>query len=285
MMAPPQSRTARGRGGWLGFMRWFMALDIICPACGLDGRFPDELGGQQIVCPRCSTAVLLPQATAPVAPVVTAPDPKPSGADPYAVWVGDPQPGPVRHTGPAKPEDAAGHLRWLREETVRFNRHVAQQLEALQARRQRLLELEAQVESKCIAREQEVNRLFATVTSRAEAVGRREDEVARREADLAPGAAGLAARVADVAAREERLAHVEAEMAALKLQAEELRSAIAALEVSRDQAEAELRELTGRRTALVLREAALERGERAVQQRLAELDDLEERIRQELEGR
>src|SRR5262249_8946403 len=200
---------------------------------------------------------------APPRPAVTAPGRGRAGRDTFGVWVGEPEPGPVRHPGPAAPDDATGHLLWLREETARFNYHVAQHLESARARRQQLADLESQVESKCIAREQEMNRLHATLTARAEAGPRRRAEArrreaGRREAEQAEAAAGLAAREAEVRAREEHLAGLRTELADLERRAQELRPAVAELEGRRSQVEEELKSLAGQRAALEAKEAALE---------------------------
>ena len=40
-----------------------MAIDVICPECGMNLRAPEKLAGQQARCPRCETTVTVPSAT------------------------------------------------------------------------------------------------------------------------------------------------------------------------------------------------------------------------------
>lgn len=256
---------------------------ITCPGCGVLGKLPSDHPAGQISCPQCQTVFAVPAAG------VTGPPPisKAAPADePFAVWVGGPgeqPPAPLAAVGVGGPcpEDAAAHLDWLRGETHQFNQYVATRLTVLDRRRQELASLESRLESEFTTREQELNRLRASLAARAKVLAGREGESTRREAAFAETLAGLESRQAAVAARESQLSTLQLKVAELERREKQLWPVVDALE--RRKAEAE--HLLARLFELDKREVELVREGQALARRETELDELEQNLRRELEQR
>jgi hypothetical protein len=252
---------------------------VSCPGCGVLGKLPSDFPEGQISCPQCRTVFAIPAADA-VAPASAPADGQ------FAVWVGGPgeqppAPLPAVGVGGPSPEDAATHLDWLRRETQQFNQYVATRMAAFDRRRQELAALESRLESEFTTREQELNRVRASLSARTEVLAGREGEVARREATFAETLAGLESRVAAVAAREAKIASLIVKVVELERREKELRPVVEALE--RRKAEAE--HLLSRLGELDRRQVELEREAQALARRGNELDELEQDLRQELEQR
>jgi hypothetical protein len=202
----------------------------------------------------------------------------------FAVWVGNPGEQPLRPmigvSGPV-PEDAAAHLEWVRAEAHQFDQYVATRLAALDRRRQELAALESRLEADFTTREQELNRLRASLTARSEALSGREEEFARREAGFAETLAGLEGREAALGVREAKLMKLKLQVIELEHREKQLWPVVEALE--RRKAEAE--HLLARLAELDKRQAQLEREGQALTRRMVELDELEQDLRSELEQR
>jgi hypothetical protein len=154
------------------------------------------------------------------------------------------------------PENAAAHLRWLTEETRRFQTFVDRQLGVLQKMRAQLNEFEAKARADLLGREQALNRERAVLDARAA-------DVARRESELA---AALTRQGEELTAELERL--VAAEREQLSRRADELARGEEALQ--RRLAEAEETEQT-MRAELEEREKAVEESRRLLAEAEAEL--------------
>jgi hypothetical protein len=254
---------------------------ISCPGCGVLGKLPPDYPAGQISCPQCQTVFDVPAARASDPPSAEGPA---LTDERFAVWVGNPGEKPAVQAigvGGPSPEDAAAHLDWLRGETRQFNQYVATRLAALDRRRQELAALESRLESEFTTREQELNRVRASLSARTEALTGREGEVARQESTFAETLAGLESREAAVAAREAKIASLLVKVVELERREKELGPVVEALE--RRKAEAE--HLLARLAELDKRQVELEREAQALSRRGNELDELEQDLRQELEQR
>lgn len=219
-----------------------MTTVIYCPNCHLDGDLPDDQLGTRVGCPRCRH-----EFTAAYSP----------GPDDSAVWVGNGPP-PVTpvpaNTLPADavrpadrpevtPENAAAHVGWVQQETVRFEGYVAVQLSQLRDRREELARAESDAAAAFVAREQELTRIRADLTARAEGLDRREAELGERQAALARRADELDRQDRAI---QRRLAEVEEVEDELR---EELERRAAAVERDRRAVEEASRAARSRATA------------------------------------
>jgi chromosome segregation ATPase len=244
---------------------------VICPGCGFRGQLPDGLAGlKSVVCPQCQTSVPVEQLRRGAVPTEDAS---------YPIWV-DGAPGD--HTPlPAEPPVYTGD--YMKDEAERFAQYVGLRLGDLHKRRLQLAEAENRFESMTMAQKQDLYRARAAASADTErlkgfatALEAKETELAAREGELAAREAEVVAREAELAARESRALRVESRVSDADRRTAELRAAIDQLEARRA-ALAEERETLNRRAEL------LDRAELAQHRRAAELDEMDERLRQEFE--
>jgi chromosome segregation ATPase len=225
-------------------------------------------------------------------------------------------------TGPLSERDAANGLDWIRGEAERFQRYVGQQFAKIRAARHSLAELESDAEKKILGREMEHNRLQTSLVARQEELDRacealkeretetacweqqlndRESELAEREATLNDDRVceAITVREAELAKLEERIglqesefytqeakrAALKAEIVELGRQAAELRPMVERLKHRKAEAEAGRASLTAAEAALERRMIEVRQAEMFVQNRLDEIDELEQNLRSELEIR
>lgn len=256
---------------------------ITCPGCGVSGKLPANHPRGQIACPQCHTVFPVPEAGG-AAGAAPAPVPVQPMDERFAVWVGDPgekPPRPVLGVGGPGPDDAAAHLEWVRAEAHQFDQYVATRLAALDRRRQEMAALESRLESEFTTREQELNRMRASLVARTEALAGREEEFARKEAAFAETLSGLEGREAALGVREAKLTKLKLKVAELERREKQLWPLVEALERRKDEAEHQLARLA----ELDKRQEALDRESQALARRVVELDELEQDLRGELEQR
>src|SRR5262249_6304348 len=183
----------------------------------------------------------------------------PSGAQPAPAPTLPPIPAPGGSlmAGPLTPENAAGRLQWIQEETVRFDTYIAQRLAKLEHTRRMLADAESKAEAQTVARELELNRRQANLTARAADLDRRGAELARakegltaREAEIARGVAELADRQAAIAALEDRRVRLEQDVADLSQLVSEFRPVVERLELRKAEAEAIRADLANKQAAV-----------------------------------
>jgi signal transduction histidine kinase len=246
-----------------------MSLVIVCPSCGNRGELPPGTTREVVLtCRNCQVRFSPKEEPAPK-PVTEVMVPE-TNLD-LGVWVGDGPTAPLEsstrddvligpHIAPKSIEidihNAAGHLEWLRAETVRFNAYVQRQLVALVKMRENVASYEAKVQVDTVTREQALNRERTILETRAA-------ELAKRETDLA---AALTRQGDDLAAELGQL--VAAERENLAKRAEKLESLERTLQVRIHEVE-ELEQSL--RRELDERETAVERQRRVLEDVAQEL--------------
>lgn len=234
---------------------------VNCPACGFRGRLPAGLAAlKTVVCPKCRASV----AVDGVRRAATAED------DSFPIWVDDgAAPAPDAAITPARTEEPMYAGDYMKEEAERFAQYVAARLAELHKRRHELADAECRFEALTMDRKQHLHRHQAAQTATT-------DELARREADVQAKEGAFAPREAELAGREARVARAESRAANVDRRAAELRATL-------DQIETRRAALADERAALDRRAEALDRAELALHRRTAELDEIDERVRQEQE--
>lgn len=238
---------------------------VNCPGCGFRGRLPESLAAlKTIVCPQCKSAVPVEQLRKGAVPAEDAT---------YPIWV-DGLPGDRTPPPPDEPAEYTGD--YMKEEAGRFAQYVAARLGELHKKRLQLAEAENRFESMTMGQKQDLHRGRAATEAEAERLKEREAALQAKETALGEREEALAAREAELAARESRATRAEHRASDTDRRTAELRAAIEQLEARRA-ALAEERETLNRRAE------ALDRAELAQHRRAAELDELDERLRQEQE--
>src|SRR5947209_1786694 len=109
-----------------------MLPTVTCPGCAASGPLPPDAAPDcPLACPRCGAVFLPASPPAPAAPPI-------DSAGGLGVWVDSAAAPPApaaAEPAPLTAEDAAGRLDWVRDETARFNNHVAQQFARLEQAR------------------------------------------------------------------------------------------------------------------------------------------------------
>jgi hypothetical protein len=298
-----------------------MAISVKCPSCGLEGLFPDDWSGSAIECARCHASVFLagpagaqsppgtlagPPPSPPgqmfvltseVGPTPTA-TPRQSGIDTFIpLHTQSPSPPPSLTLEP--PEDEPGEKQWIGEEAQRFKAYIGQQLSALRQQRHDLTALHAQLEAKSITREQELNRQQSVLAAKTDLLRQREEVIARQEMALARGREELAELEQTLRDFQEQRNLAEQEIVDLRRRGNALRAEVEQLQHSANAVREGMKALEEQRRAfkaeqdawaerLALwerRQSTLDRDEQSLQRRTAEVEELEERVRAELEER
>lgn len=267
-----------------------MAIPVKCPACQAEGELPNQAAGSEATCPVCRTAFPVP-----------VPPPPAEVADGFAVWVDSvavAPPTPLAQTPPpvisaeaAKPVGGTGPD-WVRDEAEQFKTYVANQLSRLENLRRQVADAESRYEALCVTRSMDLNRHAAALDARAADLDRREadlrqvtDSIAARQAEVDRLAGALSEREAAVAERESHRTKLETEAAELARLVAELRPAVERLELRKTEAEGIRAELASKQKNLDRRLIEVGRTELAIQKRIAELDETERTLQQELEER
>lgn len=186
---------------------------------------------------------------------------------------------------------------WIQEEKKRLEAYTLSQLTLVRQQRDELQQRKNSTEQAMIQREQELNRQARLLANAGEILKRREQTVAERETALTSQAQVLAQVQDQVRALQQtrdQLQH-EIEQHGLqleqeRLQATQLKEAIRAARIELFNYEKPLKErqkawereqatLAAARTQLEQRRAALEKEEEAMKRRLAEVEELESRLR------
>jgi chromosome segregation ATPase len=219
----------------------------------------------------------------------------PAGPAGSSSWAG-PQPPPILKD----PADLPAAHQWLQTEKQRLDEYTRSQFNVIREQHQVLLTKHFRSEEALAQRSQELNREIQFLASQSEALQKRSQELAERETVLASHMERLSQAQEELLSIEQTSQNVrkdtEAQQALLeKLQAETAQlqavDATARQEFStfdtvlRDRQQAWERkhaEITARQAQMEDRYLALEKAEAAAERRLAELDELEERLRQEL---
>lgn len=207
-----------------------------------------------------------------------------------------PPPAPVPGVAGLSDADVPTLQGWLRDELQRFNSHVERQLASLQKQREGFTAWQSQVETNLVHREQELNRGRAVLAAKVHEIAGRERAVAEAEHHLEARDREHRAWAAQRAEKDRELDNHTREVDRLRGKADRLRTDIAvaqadldalgtALKARREEAGRSDAQLTNRQRRLEYREAELAKSEAAVQRRLGELEDLEDQLRQEIEGR
>ena len=274
---------------------------VRCPGCGFEAHIATSTLDLTLTCPRCQAQVHLPASQAPAAPdnqghpvdqlfaqlLPQMPALRHPELVPTANAIGDSAP------APGSPE--AERL-WLNEERQRLDAYSANQLAALAQQRGKLVDLQSKVEARQVSREQELNRLQKQLDHHAEELRQREQKCAGVESALTEQRGLLAGAEEDVRRRRQERTELEVQVAELAGEADRLHQATEDArreygildETIRDREQAHALEDVLRdrqRLECEQRLASLSSGEKALEQRTAELDRLEERIREELEAR
>ncbi len=281
-----------------------MAIEVTCPSCGNQGRFPDAWLGQSIECPQCRSAVVL-TSVSPDGPPLAAP----AGVDRFielAVAPGSAagfneliplasSPAPTETPSEARP----AVQRWLDAESRRFEAHVRDQMVALNKQRQELVNARSQHELQTLLAEQSLSRKGVELDVQSEQLAEREQAVAARYAELDRTREELATREGQLTEylqhkdeAERELAQLTAEADLLRAEANELRETIRSGRLELASHRDRRKVLEDRQAALdertancERREAKLGRDQTALDQRVTEVADLETRIERELEQR
>jgi len=284
-------------------------ITVTCPTCQASGQVPQEAVGHQVTCPVCGTGFLLSKPNSPV-----------EMPDGLGVWVDSHRPPPARpqpaespavepeshrpaesssvrsalphEANPPPGPDSVVTAEWLRVEKERFDAYVMGGLARLEQARRENAEAESRHEAACVTRSIELSRQFAGLDARRqdldfreESLRREKDALAGREEEVARREGELAERAATVTALESRRAGLEAEALDLARLISELRPAVERMELRKAEAEAVRAELAARQSALDRRLIEVGRSELAFQKRLAEFEEMELTVRQELEER
>lgn len=270
-----------------------MAIDVTCPTCGNQGRFPDEWHGRTIECPRCAGAVR-------VMPAAAFEPAGPGGWDTLIPLDAEITVGPAAAAlaPPAPPGDPAIRL-WVDAETKKFDGYVQGQLASLRKQRHEWVNAQAHEEMKFVALQQDLSRRAAVADARDAELRGREAEVERRLQEVAAVGEDLAGREAGLAdyterrsAAEEELARLVEEAGLLRQEANALRESVRAgrLELGvhrklRQEMESKQVALEARLANCDRREAQIDRDDTAVRQRTAEVQEMEAQVERELEER
>jgi hypothetical protein len=239
---------------------------VHCPACGFRGLLPASHAAlKSIVCPKCHANVSLAEVRQLAE---NATDDSISISLP--IWV-DGEPGTNVHAPPPEvrpqAEMPAYTGDYMKDEAARFSQYVAARLSELHKRRHELADAECRFEAMTMERKQELYRQQAAILTMAE-------ETQRRELTLQQQLAALTAREAELTQREARVSRLESRTTDLDRRTAELRATL-------DQIEARRAALAEERTRLDQRAESLDRAELALQRRSAELDEIDEQLRQE----
>ncbi len=278
-----------------------MPLTISCPVCGLSGQVPDGSPSGEAQCPRCGASFMVPGAEGSPAP-----GGGPHRLDDYFANVNPggavatpsslpPPPEGERGLKPA-PGDGGAEAVWLKEERQRFDDYTAKQFGQLQRQREEMARWQTQVEEALVAREQESNRQAKVLAGRADAVQQGEAGLAKRTAELEVQGRELKALEAsreeirqEIASLRELLQQLKEEAVADDKAAREMRTECLRLDTARRKRqrswEAELAEWNEKRKRMEEREAEVDRANAALQRRAREIEELELKIRAELETR
>jgi len=268
-----------------------MSLVITCPACGLQGQLPQDGMQGDVQCPQCGMTI-------PVNPNEAPPLPRLGHADhPLDAFFAAacerttspllPLPLPALPQGTLPEAETQADRDWLREERERLQAYMADQFAALRRQREEFLVWRSQVESTLVTREQELNRLLKHM-------GGRIAEIERAEAAAASERQALDAvrqsrdRIREqVAVEQGRLAHLRDETDRWHRESRKARMTCAVLEgMARERQavhETQDRECQHRENSLDRRQAALDRAEEELRLCVAESEELEVHLRQDLE--
>ncbi|WP_439630397.1 hypothetical protein [Gemmata sp.] len=245
-----------------------------CPTC--ECRVDVPVGGAALACPRCGDDMVVPVLSA---------DPFPGVA--HGIPLAEAPPLPTEK-GPApaavRGEDAAAHLAWLQAEIGRFDAHVTRQLAACVARRRDAEAAAARAESDLYVREMAVARRTAAADARDAALAAREADLDLQTAAFRELQTEVATQVDTAVELQRQRTALTRGVARLEDRRQHLRSEVAQLEAVVAQHAAAAAGLAARAAALDRRADALERGERDLAARGLEVDELEERLRRELEA-
>jgi len=224
----------------------------------------------------------------------TSPELPGGAAVPSMEW---PQPPPALED----PSDLQAAHEWLRVEKHRLEQYTRSQFATIQQQHQTLLDKHFRSEQSLALRCQELNREMKFLASQTEMLQRRARELAERETALTAQMEQLARAQEELLTLEQTSQNVRQDTEAQRALLEQLRAQTAQLQQSdrasrcefdnfetelkeRQQAWAEKQaEMSIRQAKMEERYTALEKTEEAAKRRLAELDDLEERLQQEVQ--
>jgi DNA repair exonuclease SbcCD ATPase subunit len=199
------------------------------------------------------------------------------------------------------PNDLSAAHQWLQNERARLEDYTRQQMARIQQQHQALLAKEYSIEEALVVRSQELNREVQFLASQAQVLQARARQLTEREAALADQMGKLSRAQEeflviqqtsndmqkDTEVQHAYLEGLLAETALLQAQEASVRGKFATCEAElkeRQQAwEQRQIELDERQIEIEERYVALERAEQAVQRRMAELDEMEDRLQQEVE--
>jgi len=210
----------------------------------------------------------------------------------------------VEPNGPA-PQSAAwpapaawqADYEWIQEEKKRLEAYTLSQLALVRQQREELLQRKNSTEQAMIQREQELNRQARLLANAGEILKRREQAVAEREAALTSQGQMLTQMQDQVRALQQTRDQLQREIEQHGLQREQQRLQATQLEESIRAARTELFNfekplkerqkaweheqalLATARSQLEQRRAALEKDEEAMKRRLAEVEEIESRLR------
>jgi hypothetical protein len=284
-----------------------MPIEISCPSCGNQGRFPDEWNGRQIECPRCRTSVPVggqPNVTFGSPPAGPAERATPAfnlsgqfagpslpnsagGIDTVISLTASPDAGPV-----GLPAEDPAQRRWHAGEADRFQAYVDEQLSTLRQQRHDLVNLQSHTEAQLVLRRQELGRLETEFAARADALRQREEGLTQREADFEKARADLrefqrlrADAIREVTKLREEIERTRTETEQARQAAGTARHELDTLLQRRQQIKAQ-QDAVAERAAQVERHAAdLAQREDALKRRVTEVEELEDQIQRELEER
>jgi hypothetical protein len=212
-------------------------------------------------------------------------------------------PAAVRPESPPEIKDAAGINAaqvWLKAERARLEAYTRNQFDVIRQQHQTLLAKHFHSEETLTLRCQEVNREMQFVASQSEALQKKAQELALRERILASQMERLSKAQQELLTIQQTSEDVRRDTEAQREVLEQLRAETSQLQQVESAArlefvafDTELRErkrawemkqteITARQAQMEQRYQALEKAEAAAQRRLAELDELEERLYEEI---
>jgi hypothetical protein len=174
-------------------------------------------------------------------------------------------------------------LQWLQGERRRLEEYTRNQFAALQQRHQAILAQHFRNEETLALRTQELNREMAFFAAQAKIIQERAGELARREKAVAEQAEKLRAQQELQGLGEHTGPNPADWQAETEATSNGLAEAASALEEHQAAWEAKQAEITDRLAQMERRYQALEQAEEAARRRMAELDELENRLTQEFE--
>lgn len=175
-------------------------------------------------------------------------------------------------------------FQWLQAERRRLEDYTRNQFAALQQRHQAILAQHFRNEETLALRTQELNREMAFFAAQAKIIQERAGELARREKAVAEQAERLRAQQELQGLGEHPLGPDPADWPIdTEAPANELAEAASALAEHQAAWEGKQAEIADRLAQMEQRYQALERAEEAARRRMAELDELENRLTQEFE--